>query len=144
MTTLRGPLRSAIEPVSEIDTTVASQSSLATLQTLIFTVILPVPSLYTVRLCLTVSSEQTHGLFQHHFLNKTLTLCSAKFVFRILLRVWISMIIQEKYRGFQCSRRPTARSRQSAANQNRVFDVISKCIVGKTTDFSDLKTNTSH
>ena len=77
---------------------------------------------------------------------KELTLLSAKF--RILLCVWISIVIQNwksqrkgpNQRKFQSSRRPTASSRQSAANQHRVFDVICKCIVGKRTDFPDQKT----
>ena len=43
----------------------------------------------------------------------------------------------------RCSRRPTSSSRQSAANQHRVFDVISKCIVGKRPDDPDLKPNTN-
>ena len=52
---------------------------------------------------------------------------SAKFVYRILLYVWIFLIIQEmkiaekksKWTTWECSRRPTASSRQSAANQLR-------------------------
>ena len=43
----------------------------------------------------------------------------------------------------QFSRRPIGSSQQNAANQHRVFDAISKCIVGKRTDFPDLQPRTS-
>ena len=85
-------------------------------------------------------------------LTKLFTLFTENFAFRILLCVWISMFIQEtkiKWRKhqnqpkFQCSKRPTASSRQSAANQNRKFGVICKCIVGKITDFPDLNRKAS-
>ena len=58
----------------------------ATLQTVIFALILPVPSRYGVRHCLTVVSEHI-GCSNATFSNKTLTLFTVKFAFRILLCV---------------------------------------------------------
>ena len=72
--------------------------------------------------------------------NKTPTLFSARFAFPIHLCVWISMIIQEmkswrksqNQQKCQCSRRPTASRRRSAAEFRRRL----RCIIVKTTDFS--------
>ena len=78
--------------------------------------------------------------------------CNKINLLRILLCVWISMIIEDlkiveksqNQQKCQCSRRPTASSRQSTANQHGVFDVSCKCIVGKRTVFPGLKPTTSH
>ena len=118
----------------------------ATPHTLTFAVILP---LYSLRHCLIVSRED---------ISRSNVTSSNK-TFFILSKVCLShplrsldfhdypqkMKIAEKSQNqqkFQCSRRPTASSRQNSANQQRVFEIIFTCIVGKRTDFS--RSNSKH
>ena len=116
------------------------------------TLYLPHTSPYGACHCLTVGGE-FFASSNATSSNKTLTLFSAKFAFCSLLCVWISITIQEmkiaeknrNQRKFQCKRRPTASSRQSAVNQHRVFDVVypkslvTKPLSGTTTDFPERK-----
>ena len=84
-----------------------------------------------------------------------LHLFSAKFAFRILLSVWISVIIQEmkisgkmsKLTKISMQQMTDPSNQQSAANQHQVFFIFIhywQCIVGKTMHFPDLKTNTNN
>ena len=103
----------------------------ATTQSLIFALIIPHTSFYVICHCLIDGSEyiaRSNATSSH----KTLPLFSANFAFRILLCVWFAIFIHrggEKKRSqnqqnFQCSRRPTASSQQSATNQHGLCDVI--------------------
>ena len=111
-------------------------------QTLTFALIIPHSSPYDVCHCLIVGSAYI-ARSNATSSNATLSLLSGNFAFRILLCVWISMFIQEKTIAAKQNKinknwmqqRPTANSRQSAASQRQVSDVISKCIMGKTIDF---------
>ena len=87
------------------------------------------------------------------FSNKTLSLShqSLPFTFSCvswflwLSRKWKAQRKSQNQRYILCSRRPTASSRQSAASQHRVFDVICNALSVKQRIFpySHLKTNTS-
>ena len=110
----------------------------ATPQTLIFALIIPHTSLYGIYHCLWMSAVNTSHVVQISLLLTKLTLFSTNCAFRVLFCVWISMFIRDmkiaeninqNLQTFQCSRRPTASSRQSAANQHRVLRRRLQCIM---------------
>ena len=95
--------------------------------------------------------QRTHRTFKcHFFCNKNSHSVLSRVCLSHLLICLIPTIIQDakiaenmsKSTKIQYSRQPTASSRQSAQSASR-FRCCVQCIVGKTTDFPNLKTKAS-